>query len=352
MRIAFSEPNIRDNANMMMKKDLWFRCYPLAFGDLFISIQRNWWRTFLNLSHVLQKSRIKLKVATILNAMNNESLMTAGYPLTGTVSNLMRTFVEIDNVASRLQQCAGNPCLLLTLDAPPQDALPIATGVTQCQSWLETHDGASVIAVRCYSAGGQLIQCCGHGLLAAAHSWQRQLQCEVVELSMNGSVLFSWREGDITWLRFAPMRMHDEVVPDWLPQVFSGSQQACVAANVGEASDYLVLQWPDGFDLSCLPRPAATLAQWTNRALICTTAQPEWGEGAVQLRYFAPQYGVLEDAATGSAMRVLAQYWSSRFSQLTAYQCSPAGGLLLSRRTAAHIDVGGRCVNATERFYD
>jgi predicted PhzF superfamily epimerase YddE/YHI9 len=283
--------------------------------------------------------------------MNNESLITAGYPLTGTVSNLMRSFVEIDDVSPRLQQCAGNPCLLLTLDAPPQDAPPIATA-TQCQSWLETHDGASVIAVRCYSAGGQLIQCCGHGLLAAAHSWQRQLQCEVVELLMNGSVILSWREGDITWLRFAPMRMHDEVVPHWLPQVFSGSQQAHVAANVGEASDYLVLRWPDGFDLTCLPRPAATLAQWTKRAVICTAARPEWGEGAVQLRYFAPQYGVVEDAATGSAMRVLAQYWSFRFSQLIAYQCSPGGGLLLSRRTAAHIDVGGRCVNATERFYD
>jgi hypothetical protein len=38
-----------------MKKDLWFRCYPLAFGDLFISIQRNCWVTFRKLSHVLPK---------------------------------------------------------------------------------------------------------------------------------------------------------------------------------------------------------------------------------------------------------------------------------------------------------
>ena len=70
------------------------------------------------------------------------------------------------------------------------------------------------------------------------------------------------------------------------------------------------------------------------------------------MRYFAPQYGVEEDIATGSAMRVLAQYWSSRFKQLTVYQCSPQGGLLLSRHTATHVEVGGRCVSASEGVYD
>jgi predicted PhzF superfamily epimerase YddE/YHI9 len=67
------------------------------------------------------------------------------------------------------------------------------------------------------------------------------------------------------------------------------------------------------------------------------------GADAIQLRYFAPQYGVPEDTATGSALRVLAEYWSPRFTRLTAEQCSPAGGLLLAQWTPDHIDVGGRC---------
>lgn len=304
------------------------------------------------LKRLLQKPRPEPRVQTILNTINGENQIARCYPKTGTASQLVTSFIAIDEVSHHLQQCAGNPCLLFTLDAAPLDAPDAASAVTQCQSWPVSDGGQPVISVRCYSAGGQLIQCCGHGLLAAAHSWQRRLQRDAVCLSMNASLVPSWREGDVTWLRFAPIDIHDERVPDWLQQVFRGVPQPRAAALAGEARGYLVLQWPDSFDLARLSRPTAALAECTERALICTAARPEWGSGAIQLRYFAPQYGVAEDAATGSAIRVLAQYWASRFSQLTAYQSSPEGGLLLSRHTATHVDVGGRCVDATEGVYD
>ena len=124
------------------------------------------------------------------------------------------------------------------------------------------------------------------------------------------------------------------------------------AALAGSAQGYLVLQWPDDFDLKQLRRPTSILSKQTERALICTAAHPGMGEGEIQLRYFAPQYGVEEDSATGSAMRVLADYWYPRFSQLTAYQCSAGGGLLLSRRTATHVEVGGYCANGADEKHN
>ena len=260
---------------------------------------------------------------------------------------VLHSFVPINGVVPRLPQCAGNPCLLQAYDVPPLNTPTAAMGMTQCQSWPASCDDEVAIVVRCYSAGGQLIQCCGHGLLAAAHSWLRRLQRDALGLSMNGSLVAGWREGDVTWLRFTHLHTSEQGVPDWLDGVFPGVQRAQAVATAGGESDYLVLQWADGFDLAQLPCPTVALADWTARALICTSARPDWGEGVIQLRYFAPQYGVDEDAATGSAMRILAQYWSSRFSQLTAHQCSPAGGLLLSRFTATHVEVGGRCVSAS-----
>lgn len=259
---------------------------------------------------------------------------------------LLHSFVSVDGIASRLERCAGNACLLTAHAAPPCGAPAGETGATYCQSWPGSRSDETEIAIRCYTHQGQLIQCCGHGLLAAAHTWQRRLRRDTVRLSMNGSLVPGWREGDLTWLRFARLRMQGQDVPAWLEHVFCTVEPAQAVAIAGEARAYLVLQWPDGFDLQRLPCPTIALSAWTRRALICTSARPEWGEGVIQLRYFAPQYGVAEDAATGSAMRVLAQYWSRRFSELTAYQCSPSGGLLLSRCAGKSVDVGGRCVSS------
>jgi len=68
----------------------------------------------------------------------------------------------------------------------------------------------------------------------------------------------------------------------------------------------------DDFDLKHIAPPDNGLSNWPQRAIICTAAQPSTGTDAITLRYFAPQYGVVEDTATGSAMRVLADYWSHR----------------------------------------
>jgi len=266
---------------------------------------------------------------------------------TGAVGQLLRSFALINETPSRARRSSGNLCLHLPLDVRPSVApLAVAT-VTQCQSWPVSPSADSAISVQCFSAGGQLIQCCGHGLLAAACSWQQRLERDNLWLLMNGSAVFSWREGDITWLRFDTVPTQRQPIPDWAEQILGVSQLAIASALAGDKLSYLVLQWPDGFDLTKLQRPTAALAEHTQRGLICTAAQPKWGEKIIHLRYFAPQYGVDEDAATGSAMRILADYWYPRFDQLAAYQCSEQGGWLLSQRTASHVAVGGHCVSAT-----
>jgi predicted PhzF superfamily epimerase YddE/YHI9 len=233
----------------------------------------------------------------------------------------------------------------MMLHAPPDEAVKSPGGFTVCQSWPHTRNDRQVIAVRCYTPAGDLIQCCGHGLLSAAYGWQRALHRNRLTLEMNGSRVTSWRDESRTWLRFGGVTTSPCPVPDWTGEVFPDQPQPLAAATSGGARGYLVLQWPDNTDLYQLQPSAENLSQRTGRALICTAAWPLEDEGAIRLRYFAPQYGVPEDAATGSAMRVLAAYWSPRFDRLIARQCSPGGGLLFANWTPDHVDVGGRCID-------
>jgi predicted PhzF superfamily epimerase YddE/YHI9 len=233
----------------------------------------------------------------------------------------------------------------MMLRRSPEEAVRATDEITACQSWTNTREDREVVAVRCYTPGGELIQCCGHGLLAAAHAWQRALDRDRLTLEMNGSRIPSWRQDAYTWLRFHTPTTAPCPVPGWVGRVFPAQRGPVAAATSGGERGYLILRWPDDFDLHGLLPRGHLLSGETARALICTAARPSQGEDAIQLRYFAPQYGVIEDGATGSAMRVLAAYWSSRFGRLTARQCSPAGGLLLASLAPGHVDVGGRCLD-------
>ena len=237
----------------------------------------------------------------------------------------------------------GNPALLNALNQEPS-VLPTQNPVaTQCQSWPIQTQSETVIAVRCYY-NGRLIQCCGHGLLSAAYHWQQQLGRVELTLQMNNSTVHSWRDGRITWLSFNTLTSHRCEVPTWVEQVFSDPIKPLAAAIAGDEQGYLVLQWPDGFSLAQLALPRDCLIQYSQRALICTAAQPAIGENAIEPRYFAPQHGVDEDIATGSAMRILSHYWSQRFKTLIARQCSTVGGELFAHFKDTQVEIGGRCV--------
>jgi predicted PhzF superfamily epimerase YddE/YHI9 len=258
-------------------------------------------------------------------------------------TQLITAFVPGAGHRSHAENSSGNPCLLSVLADAPVEPAPSDAGLTCCYSWPTHYKNEAVIAVSCYTPHGNAIQCCGHGLLAAAHSWQQRLQCSEISLLMNHSLVPSWRHQKMTWLRFKRLATTACPVPDWVVEVFPNQPQPIAASVCGEEQGYMILQWPDDFHLKSLSQPLGCLSERSQRALICTAAQTSVGADAIALRYFAPQYGVPEDTATGSAMRVLAEYWSPRFTGLTAEQCSPAGGLLFAKWTPGHIDVGGRC---------
>ena len=134
-------------------------------------------------------------------------------------------------------------------------------------------------------------------------------------------------------------------VPSWLQVLYPGVRPVRAAIAGGQA--YLIIEWPEGFDFRCLPVPKERLGLYTQRAMICTSVNIDSKhDNTIDFRYFAPQYGVDEDIATGSAMRVLACYWNK--PELIAKQLLSERGLLFARRGEQGIDVGGYCDTANE----
>jgi predicted PhzF superfamily epimerase YddE/YHI9 len=242
---------------------------------------------------------------------------------------------------------AGNACNVHVGDQAPA----AATHADEYHCYVGPPE-SGCYPVRCF-LGRQLIQCCGHGLLAAAATIFRMTGHTNVRLEMSGTIMDAEQQpdSDMVWLAFP--------TPD-MQRGFNAQLQSCVstiaglldvetgrisdAALSGEEEGYLVMRLQDGLDLAAFSPPGMALANITRRALIVTTLLDR--VGGIGLRYFAPQYGVEEDAATGSAMRVLAGYWADRFERLTATQCSPAGGELFSTIAGNTTRIGGRVVTA------
>jgi predicted PhzF superfamily epimerase YddE/YHI9 len=148
-------------------------------------------------------------------------------------------------------------------------------------------------------------------------------------------------DGTLTWLALTRPRCRHEPLSAFARGVCPG-EPAIDAATAGGADGYRILSWPDGTDLHRLRPDVSTIRDFDGRALIITADR---GEGRVALRYFAPQYGNDEDAATGSACVVLADYWQRRRrgDRWRMLQQSAAGALFHVRAGGEHVHIGAIC---------
>ena len=236
----------------------------------------------------------------------------------------------------------GNPCLLHIADTAPT-APPSPSPLTQCVTWAGQARRGNV---RCWTPSGKEIELCGHGLLCCASYWGDQPDGPDV-LEMNGMEVQCQREGNMHWLAFPTVKTQLCAVPAWAPVLLG--QAPAMAAEAGPENAYLVLEMPADIDIASLTAPGEALEAHSGRSLIVTrrvsAETSRMGEN-VQYRYFAPQHGVPEDTATGSAMRVVAAYWQQQGAgeELKALQRSADGGWLQSRIDNHLTWIGGRVV--------
>ncbi len=196
---------------------------------------------------------------------------------------------------------------------------------------------------RCFSPAGP-IQCCGHGLLGTGYVLDHinrgasvgPLKLYIDEHAKPLSA--RWFEG-YWWLSLPKLQTTPVAVPTWTHSAFS--HEPIRAAVAGEADGYLVLEFDPEMTLSMLQVDTEQICRNSARAIIATqSADMDYD---FRLRYFAPQYGVDEDAVTGSAQRVLADYWSRRRggNRFRVLQSSASGGMILVRLHGNMVEIGG-----------
>ena len=243
---------------------------------------------------------------------------------------------------------SGNPCsVIIGAQDPGQAPIPPDPTITttHCYTW---QTGERTAHVRCFTSAGKEIQCCGHGLLSCASVWTSHWDAAGVLRSGHVDILCRQNHGQ-HWLGFPRQTQAQDKpikveVPKWLPALLGAPALQCY--NVGGSQGYLIAQFATGYDLRQLQPPGDTLGRYTHRALIVTnrtqTQQTDAGEH-FHFRYFAPQYDVPEDAATGSAMRLLTPFWQQgdETTPALALQRSPAGGWLHGYSTRDRVWIGG-----------
>ena len=257
-------------------------------------------------------------------------------------------------------------------------------------------DTISVIVTQ----GGRRIELCVHGLLAAAFHWMNtnslsslgidhpigHLTCQAVEepLMIHAAGPIEARDlsrenlSETQRSKIKPalpksvsitipaLDLQTFPIPDWLPIDAHPKKITASAASI-EPKGYLILEYASGTDLNALASYRADWNPENQRAVIytCVEAQEiirseaidhasamptsdnhghrEQSIGAVNARYFAPQYGNPEDAATGSAARALASYYASQHPMLVIRQRSDQGGIMHSTlsKDKTQVTIGG-----------
>lgn len=197
-----------------------------------------------------------------------------------------------------------------------------------CFVWPSDND--SSFHIRFYNPDTE-IQLCGHGLLAAAKVLYEKISIQssvsVEFITQSSHIKARIDENQQVWIGFKPAFIEPASMPNW-------AEDCCnilpaEVSKVGSSSGYWIFEWPEDFDLKKLAVSFDKLKFATERALIATTRSQTKGFD-YDLRYFAPQHGVNEDKATGSANRILGSYWNKRLKHhsLKAQQLSDVGAII------------------------
>lgn len=194
---------------------------------------------------------------------------------------------------------------------------------------------------------GQSILRCGSGTLAAAHVLIRELGMgDISSLDTEDGPLALRQEGE--WLGYSArgLPLNESADVELWREIINQPILSCW--SVGDERDYCLVELADETAVAKLAVNLDALGKSSQRALIVTArAGAPWD---YVLRYFAPQHGKPEDAATGSANLQVADFWRQRLhkNRLRGRQLSSEGGEFLLEFAKDRLWVMGRAVSCDD----
>ena len=217
-------------------------------------------------------------------------------------------------------------------------------------------EGTTTAQLR-FSQCGLQIQRCGSGTLAVSgllHTLQTELNLNIDSLASCGENYSLcqakyWNSETLFGYKTKALPARPAILQKEHLSFFNAKPQSLF--QCGEQNDYWLFVFSPKDDLRKLQAKAENICAHTQRAVIATQMGPD--TGTYQLRYFAPQYGQLEDGATGSANIVAGNFWMNQLglNNIQGHQVSADGGeFWLEKRTGNGFDsttnalsIFGRC---------
>lgn len=181
-------------------------------------------------------------------------------------------------------------------------------------------------AEACFYHRGYPVKRCGSGNLACAAILNRLHDAHEMQLLTPAGKVTLFAENE--WYGYQTASdLRYKTGPTWAidERCFNVPPEQLIFC--GDDEDYIILVYENPADLISLTPNHSRICQATRRAIIATAPADRDGYDYL-VRYFAPQWGNDEDAATGSANTVLAPYWLDRLkvSEIWGFQASPDGG--------------------------
>lgn len=201
---------------------------------------------------------------------------------------------------------------------------------------VHTQTRQGFVAARFFHHGVK-VSWCGSGILAAAKH-QQEAGLMVQQITTERSAYAIYRDGDkigftvtgpVSWRKPRYRGLWAHLFGETLVRV----QES--AARKG----YILVELRDETAVRKWQPKLAWLKRYSQRALILTAKAPAGALHDYVVRYFAPQYGNDEDAATGSANSLLIPYWALRLrkARLRGEQVSAQGGRFFGRNLSSGV---------------
>ena len=187
------------------------------------------------------------------------------------------------------------------------------------------------------------VDLCGHATLASAHLlWEtgRLAEADTARFHTRSGLLTAVRVDDWIELDFPATPAESIEPPPGLSDLLGS-----VPKFVGRSRFDLLLELTDAEELCDLNPDFVGLSSLPVRGLIIT-AKSDVPEYDFLSRFFAPAAGINEDPVTGSAHCALAPFWAERLgkTEMTAYQCSPRGGVVKVKLAGDRVLLRGKAV--------
>jgi len=235
---------------------------------------------------------------------------------------------------------SGNPAAVAILDAFEADdrmqAIAAEMNLSETAFVVPRHDGE--YDLRWFTPTSE-VKFCGHATLASAHA-------------LGGTGAFHTHSGRLActpgtdgWIEMDFPALPASEAP--LPSAPAGLAWPRWTGVAGE--DWLV-EVGSAQQVIDLSVDVAGIAALGRRGMIVTAAAEPGDPYDFVSRFFAPNIGIDEDPATGSAHCALAAYWAPRLGrdEMTGYQASPRGGTVKVRVQGDRVVVAGKAVTVSE----